>query len=70
MVVSINGNKLLGLALVASVLVFVWHAELAMFDPPYLTNGFMRFDPVQVYHASMYLMFACVGLSSYRLVRK
>ena len=60
----------LGIALVASVLVFVWHAELMMAGYSSFTNGFMRFDAVQVYHAAMYIMFTLAGISGYRLVRK
>ncbi|MCX6775882.1 MAG: hypothetical protein NT130_03490 [Candidatus Micrarchaeota archaeon] len=42
----------------------MWNAELVSYAP-YLTNGFMDFDRMQVYHVSMYLMFLADAFAAY-----
>ncbi len=51
---------------------FVWHTELIMYNFTYLnlTNGFVLFDGLQIYHVSMYIMFAFNIAGSYLILKK
>lgn len=57
----------LSLLLVAAPLLFVWHLEIAVEEwyngtEMLFTNGFWKFQPLDVYHVLLYFMMAvCVG---------
>lgn len=46
---------------------FVWHTEL-MNHHDVFRNGFLAFDPLQVYHVLMYAVFACSVAASYLIL--
>lgn len=60
----LNPRILLAMMLVAMPLIFVWNLELINYVP-YLTNGFMDFDSMQIYHLTMYLMFLVNSFAAY-----
>jgi len=64
-----NTNFVLGLLATAMPIVFVWHLELIATFSGRLTNGFMVFNGLKVYHVLMYTVFTVSFAASYRLIK-
>lgn len=65
-------DDLLSVLLVALPITFVWHLEIAVEDwyrgsEMLFTNGFWEFQPLDIYHVLMYLLFLVCGVAALRL---
>lgn len=65
-----NYFVLIGLLLVFVPVMFVWHLEIGSYSGNTLTNGFMYFDGLQVYHLGMYSLFLINFLAAYVLITR
>lgn len=64
------GPVLLALVLVQVPVWFVWHTELVFdYNGGMLTNGFMRFDGMEIYHLGMYATYFVTNIAALKIVK-